>query len=95
LTANQKEHFVSFTPTRKTPYQPCTVNQQTVPFCTIGAKQKPGFYTAGSTEQVVQPKNSIKACVHDAQTVVGETGVRLRLLEPAKTPNVPFPKERL
>jgi conjugative transposon TraM protein len=35
---------------------------------------------------VVQPKNSIKACVHDAQTVVGETGVSLRLLEPAKTP---------
>ena len=45
-----------------------------------------GFYTAGATEQIVQPKNSIKACVHDAQTVVGETGVRLRLLEPAKTP---------
>lgn len=51
-----------------------------------------GFYTAGSTEQVVQPKNSIKACVHDAQTVVGETGVRLRLLEPAKTPNRTIPK---
>jgi hypothetical protein len=41
---------------------------------------------------VVQPKNSIKACVHDAQTVVGETGVRLRLLEPAQTPQRTIPK---
>jgi conjugative transposon TraM protein len=51
-----------------------------------------GVYTAGSTEQAVQPKNSIKACVHDAQTVVGETGVSLRLLEPAKTPQRTIPK---
>ena len=51
-----------------------------------------GFYTAGLTEQVIQPKNSIKACVHDEQTVVGETGVRLRLLESAQTPNRTIPK---
>ena len=51
-----------------------------------------GFYTAGFIEQAVQPKNSIKACVHEAQTVVGETGVRLRLLEPAKTPQRTIPK---
>src|SRR5690606_23904784 len=51
-----------------------------------------GFYTAGSVEQVVQPKNSIKACVHDAQTVIGETGVRLRLLEAAQTPERTIPK---
>jgi conjugative transposon TraM protein len=64
-----------------------------VPLQPIGAKQKNrGFYTAGSTEEVVQPKNSIKACVHEAQTVVGETGVRLRLLEPAKTPQRTIPK---
>lgn len=51
-----------------------------------------GFYTAGSTEQVVQPKNSIKASVHETQTVVGETGVRLRLLETAQTPQRTIPK---
>ncbi|MDP1007692.1 conjugative transposon protein TraM, partial [Klebsiella pneumoniae] len=51
-----------------------------------------GFYTAGATEQVMQPKNSIKACVHEAQTVVGEMGVRLRLLEAAQTPQRTIPK---
>lgn len=51
-----------------------------------------GFYNAVATKQAVQPKNSIKAIVHESQTVVGETGVRLRLLEPAQTPQRTIPK---
>src|SRR5699024_3867472 len=49
--------------------------------------RKRGFYTAGSTQQIIQPKNSIEACVHDEQTAGGETGVRLRSLGCAQTPN--------
>ena len=45
-----------------------------------------GFYTAGVSEQVIQPKNSIRAVVQETQTVTGESGVRLRLLETAQTP---------
>src|SRR5690606_17950369 len=45
-----------------------------------------GFYTAGVSEQVIQPTNSIRAVVQETQTVMGESGVRLRLLETAQTP---------
>lgn len=85
--ANQKEHFMAFTPARKNTVSALYREPSDSEFLENWSETRNrGFYTAGATEQVVQPKNSIKACVHDAQTVVGETGVRLRLLEPAKTP---------
>lgn len=90
---NQKEHFVAFTPTRKNTVSSLYREPTDSAFLADWSKKKNrGFYTAGSVEQVTQPKNNIKACVHDAQTVVGETGVRLRLLEPAKTPSRTIPK---
>ncbi|MCT4198084.1 conjugative transposon protein TraM [Elizabethkingia anophelis] len=91
--ANQKEQFVSFTPTRKNIVSALYREPSDSAFAADWSQTKNrGFYTTGSTEEVVQPKNSIKACVHEAQTVVGETGVRLRLLEPAKTPQRTIPK---
>lgn len=51
--------------------------------------------TPGAEQQELQPKNSISACVHDNQTVVGETGVRLRLLEDARTPHHTIPRGTL
>jgi len=91
--ANQKEQFVSFTPTRKNIVSALYREPSDSAFAADWSQTKNrGFYTAGSTEEIVQPKNSIKACVHEAQTVVGETGVRLRLLEPAKTPQRTIPK---
>lgn len=89
---NQKEHFVAFTPARKNTVSALYREPSDAEFLDNWSQTRNrGFYTAGSTEQVVQPKNSIKACVHDAQTVVGETGVRLRLLEPAQTPSRTIP----
>lgn len=91
--ANQKEHFVSFTPTRKNTVSALYREPTDSAFLADWSETRNrGFYTAGAMEQVVQPKNSIKACVHDAQTVVGETGVRLRLLEPARTPQRTIPQ---
>lgn len=90
---NQKEQFVSFTPTRKNIVSALYREPSDSAFAADWSQTKNrGFYTAGSTEQTIQPKNSIKACVHEAQTVVGETGVRLRLLEPAKTLQRTIPK---
>ncbi len=87
ITANQKEHFVGVTSARKNTISALYREPSDSEFLeNINENRNRGFYTAGTSEQVIQPKNSIKACVHDAQTVVGETGVRLRLLEPAKTP---------
>lgn len=86
-STNQKEHFVAFTPIRKNTVSALYREPTDSAFLAgWNETRNRGFYTAGATEQVVQPKNSIKACVHDEQKVVGETGVRLRLLEPAKTP---------
>ena len=91
--ANQKEHFVSFTPTRKNTVSALYREPSDSAFAADWSQAKNrGFYTAGATEQVMQPKNSIKACVHEAQTVVGEMGVRLRLLEAAQTPRRTIPK---
>ncbi|AZB17222.1 conjugative transposon protein TraM [Chryseobacterium indologenes] len=91
--ANQKEQFVSFKPTRKNIVSALYREPSDSAFAVDWSETKNrGFYTAGFIEQAVQPKNSIKACVHEAQTVVGETGVRLRLLEPAKTPQRTIPK---
>ena len=91
--ANQKEHFVSFTPTRKNTVSALYREPSDNTFAADWSQAKNrGFYTAGATEQVMQPKNSIKACVHEAQTVVGEMGVRLRLLEAAQTPQRTIPK---
>ncbi len=91
--ATQKEQFVSFTPTRKNIVSALYREPSDSAFAADWSQTKNrGFYTAGSIEQAVQPKNSIKACVHEAQTVIGETGVRLRLLEPAKTPQRTIPK---
>lgn len=90
---NQKEHFVSFTSARKNTvsalYREPTDSAFTADW---NQTKNRGFYTAGATEQVVQPKNSIKASVHETQTIIGETGVRLRLMEAAQTPQRTIPK---
>jgi len=43
-----------------------------------------GFYTTGKSAELQRPKNSVRACVHQTQTIIGEAGVSLRLLEPAR-----------
>jgi len=84
---NQKEHFEAFTSARKNTVSALYREPSDSEFLDNWSEPRNrGFYTAGASEQVTQPKNSIKACVHETLTVVGETGVRLRLLEPAKTP---------
>lgn len=91
--STQKEQFVSFTSSRKNTVSALYREPTDSAFIADwNETRNRGFYTAGLTEQVIQPKNSIKACVHDEQTVVGETGVRLRLLESAQTPNRTIPK---
>lgn len=91
--STQKEHFVSFTSARKNTVSALYREPSDSAFLADWSQNKNrGFYTAGTVPQVTQPKNSIKACVHDPQTVVGETGVRLRLLEDARTPGRTIPK---
>lgn len=91
--ASQKEHFVAFTPARKNTVSALYREPSDSTFLADWSQNRNrGFYTAGSVQQVIQPKNIIKACVQDGQTVIGETAVRLRLLEAAKTPNRIIPQ---
>ena len=92
-SSTQKEQFVAFTSTRKNTVSALYREPNDSAFLADWSQNKnSGFYTASALEQVVQPKNSIKACVQETQTIIGETGVRLRLLEPAQTPNRSIPK---
>lgn len=45
------------------------------------------FHTVGDAVESSTPKNSIRACVHDMQTVTIGSSVRLRLLESARVGN--------
>jgi len=86
-SASQKEHFVAVTPVRKNTVSALYREPTDSAFwANWNETRNRGFYTAGVSEQVIKPKNSIKAVVQETQVVTGESGVRLRLLETAQTP---------
>ncbi|OCB70959.1 conjugative transposon protein TraM [Flavobacterium crassostreae] len=90
---SQNEYFTSFTPTKKNAVSALYREPTDSTFIAERSENKNrGFYTPGAIEQVAQPKNSVKASVQETQTIIGESGVRLRLLEPAQTPNRTIPK---
>ena len=83
----QKEYFAPFSPVRKSAVSSLYREPSDSTFLADwSTTRNRSFYTTGSAQQVVQPKNSIKACVQETQTIIGESMVQLRLLEPAKTP---------
>lgn len=55
-----------------------------------------GFNTAvGSQQWLFDRKNTIRACVHNDQTLMDGQTVKLRLLEPLQAGNVIVPKNSL
>ncbi|MEO8172236.1 MAG: conjugative transposon protein TraM [Sediminibacterium sp.] len=91
--ASQKAYFEAFTPTRKNAVSSLYREPSDSTFLADwNQTRNRSFYTAGDPQQVVQPKNSIRACVQETQTIIGESGVRLRLLEPAQTTNCIIPQ---
>jgi conjugative transposon TraM protein len=91
--ATPKEYFTAFNPVRKSTVSSLYREPSDSTFLAEwNQNRNRSFYTAGSSQQVVQPKNSIKACVQETQTIIGESMIQLRLLEPAKTPNRIIPK---
>lgn len=86
-SSTQKEHFVAFTPVRKNAVSALYREPTDSAFlANWNETRNRGFYTAGTNEQVQQPKNSIRAIIQETQTITDESGVRLRLMENAKTP---------
>ncbi|KVV15050.1 conjugative transposon protein TraM [Flavobacterium sp. TAB 87] len=92
-SGTQKEYFVAFSPVRKSPVSTLyRENTDSVFISSLSGNRNRGFHSTGSSEQVSQPKNSIKASVLETQTIIGETAVQLRLLETAQTPRHTIPK---
>jgi conjugative transposon TraM protein len=82
-----KEQFVAFTPAKSSAVSALYREPTDSTFLSNWSENRNrAFYTVGATEQVVQPKNSIRAVVQETQIVTDESGVRIRLLEAAKTP---------
>ena len=92
-TTTQQPHFVGVAPARKNAVSSLYREPTDSAFLAEwNAPRNRGFYTAGSREQILLPKNSIKATVHETQTITMEGTVRLRLLEPAKSLQQTIPK---
>lgn len=94
--STQKEYFVAFAPAGKKAVSALYREPSDSPFLADwSANKNRDFYTPGSVQQIAQPKNSVKACIQETQTTMGESGVRLRLLEPAQTFNRTIPQGTL
>ncbi|PWN64156.1 conjugative transposon protein TraM [Chryseobacterium viscerum] len=50
------------------------------------------FYTAGKVQETSQAANSIRACIHETQTITIDQTVRIRLLEAARLSKLMIPK---
>ncbi|WET69069.1 conjugative transposon protein TraM [Sphingobacterium sp.] len=92
-TNMQKKEFVSFVPERKQRVSALYRESSDSAFLeNVNSERNRGFYTAGISEQTIQPKNSIRAMIQQTQTVTSESTVQIRLLENAETPDCTIPK---
>lgn len=92
-TNTQKKESVSFVAERKERVSALYREPSDSAFLeSVNGERNRGFYTAGTSAQIVQPKNSIKAMIQQTQTVISESTVQIRLLENAETPDRTIPK---
>lgn len=92
-SSSQKEYFMSFTPMIKSTVSALYREPADSIFSADwNENRNQGFNTVDSVPQQAQPKNSLKACIQNTQTIIGDSEVRLRLLEAAQTPNRTIPK---
>ncbi|MFC6095425.1 conjugative transposon protein TraM [Flavobacterium qiangtangense] len=94
--SKQNDYFAAFAPAEKNAVSALYREPSDSAFLADwSADRNRNFYTSGYGRQTAQPKNSVKACIQETQTLIGETGVRLRLLEPAQTPGRTIPQGTL
>jgi len=94
--STQKEYFTAFAPARKSAVSALYREPSDSAFLADwSADRNRNFNTPGAVQQIAPPKNSVKACIQETQTIIGESGVRLRLLEPAQIPSRTIPQGTL
>jgi conjugative transposon TraM protein len=92
----KKQTFVAFLPLKKgVVSELCREPTDTEFLKNWKEERNKGFIDSDTISEVIQPKNSIRACIHETQTVTLESNVRLRLLEDATTPERTIPKGTL
>lgn len=90
--ATNKENNVAFAPLRRNAVSALYREPTDSAFlANWNESRNRGFYSAGTSKQIQQPKNSIRAAIQETKTITDESGVRLRLLETAKLPNNTIP----
>lgn len=82
-TENQEKNFSALLPAKKSSVSSLHRPASDSIFDALQNTDR-GFSSAGPAPQANQPKNSIKACIHQTQTIISEGYVSLRLLEPAR-----------
>lgn len=88
-----KETIVSFVPDRNTTISKLQREITDSAFAAAFTQERNlGFHSGGTTKTITQPRNSVRACIHETQTVSIDGVIRLRLLESARTPNYIIPK---
>ena len=86
--AMQKEYFIPFVAAKKNAVSALYREPSDSSFLTaLYGERNRSFHTAGHRQDVVQPKNSIRAVVQDTKVITDESNVRLRLLEAAQMPS--------
>ncbi|MDQ6532132.1 conjugative transposon protein TraM [Flavobacterium sp. LHD-85] len=85
--ASEKNYFTSFIQAEKSTISSLYREPSDSTFYAPDNQNKNhGFNSAGLQEKKGAAKNSVRACVHQTQTISGEGAVRVRLLEAAKIP---------
>lgn len=88
-----KQHFTAFIPAEKNTVSALYREPTDSAFLADwDANKNRALYTSGPPKDAPKPNNSVKACVLETQTIVGEAGVKLLLLEPAKISSHILPK---
>lgn len=88
-----KEVIVSFVPDKNNTVSALQREVSDSAFITsLSGERNLGFHSGGTAKAVTKPRNSVRACIHETQTVNVEGVVRLRMLEAARTPNYVIPK---
>lgn len=86
IKTSQKESFVSLIPKSKNTVSSLYREPTDSEFIDdLSEDRNRKFHSPIVQKETVQPKNSIKAMVLETQTIVSDTGVRLRLQEAAQT----------
>nr|WP_315155627.1 conjugative transposon protein TraM [uncultured Flavobacterium sp.] len=94
--SSKKESFVAFLPLKKNTVSALYRVPKDTEFIKNWEQERNiEFIGSDSINQVVKPKNSIRACIHKTQTITLESNVRLRLLEEARTVSRTIPKGTL